>query len=334
MRGGAKRSPEGRRMKRSEVNGGDDSRSGAKGLALGMVLGLSALVAIAAPAVAEPPNYVGDEVCSACHENEISLYSETLHAKVLNETNARTEAMRRGCESCHGPGQAHVAAGGGRGEGGEGWLSFRDDSGESTADRNAACLGCHKGGERLHWQGSPHDSRGAACTSCHNVMRNVSDDNLLAKANVVDTCAQCHILKRSQTFRNAHMPLRQGPLTEGWMDCTSCHNPHGTITPKLIDAHSINDACYSCHADKRGPFLWEHAPVTEDCTNCHDPHGSITGKMLKMPVPQLCQTCHVASRHPSNPYSATDRRAFGRGCLHCHNSIHGSNHPSGTAFTR
>ena len=300
----------------------------------GVGLCLGALLVTAAPARSLPPNYVGDGVCAGCHEDLLPHYSATIHAKVLNETNARTDAMRRGCEACHGPGQAHVEAGGGRGEGGEGWVSFRTDSGESADAQNAVCLGCHKGGEQLYWKGSPHQSRGAPCTSCHDVMRNVSVDNMLSDSNVVETCAQCHLIKRSQTFRNAHMPMRQGPLKEGWMDCTSCHNPHGTVTPKLIAAQSTNDSCYSCHADKRGPFLWEHAPVTENCTNCHDPHGSITANMLKMPVPQLCQTCHVHSRHPSTPYRGTDRRDFGRGCLHCHNSIHGSNHPSGTAFTR
>jgi hypothetical protein len=29
-----------------------------------------------------------------------------------------------------------------------------------------------------------------------------------------------------------------------------------------------------------------------------------------------------------------NNRAFYRGCLNCHNAIHGSNHPSGKALTR
>jgi DmsE family decaheme c-type cytochrome len=242
--------------------------------------------------------------------------------------------MKGGCESCHGPGQAHVDAGGGRGEGGPGWISFRADAGEDVDAQNAACLGCHAGGKHLYWEGSAHDSRGLACTSCHNVMRNVSDDDLLTRSNEVDTCAQCHLIRRSQTYRNAHMPLRQGAMEEGWMTCSSCHQPHGTVTPALIDAHSLNDNCYSCHADKRGPFLFEHAPVTESCANCHEPHGSVTIYMLRMPVERLCQNCHVATRHPSQPHAATAQQDFGRGCLHCHTSIHGSNHPSGAVFTR
>lgn len=278
--------------------------------------------------------YVGEEVCVACHEEQLQHFRETAHAKVLNERNGRTEKMKRGCEACHGPGQAHVEAGGGRGEGGPGFMAFGPVEGGGANAQNAVCLGCHKGSSHLYWEGSPHQSRGAACTSCHTVMRKLSEHALLARENEVETCGQCHLLRRSQTNRNAHMPLRQGALPEGWMSCTSCHDPHGTVTPSLIAATSVNDGCTSCHADKRGPFLWEHAPVTENCVNCHDPHGSVTANMLKLPMPRLCQSCHVASRHPSTPYPPTDRRVFARGCLNCHTNIHGSNHPSGSAFTR
>ena len=72
------------------------------------------------------------------------------------------------------------------------------------------------------------------------------------------------------------------PMLEGKMSCSSCHNPHGSITPALLKEPSLNDTCFTCHAEKRGPFLWEHAPVVESCTNCHDPHGSNHDKMLKL----------------------------------------------------
>ncbi len=308
----------------------------------GAALSAGAAVLLAAAAFAQPSQlaeveasgFVGDEVCTACHEDAVKAYQETIHSKVLTERNARTEAMKGGCEACHGPGAAHVEAGGGRGVGGPGWISFQPGSETDTSTENAVCLGCHAGGKLLYWKGSPHETRGAPCASCHDVMKNVSVDSMLSRSNVVDTCAQCHLIRRSQQYRNAHMPLRQGALVEGWMSCTSCHNPHGTVSPALIAAQSTNDNCYSCHADKRGPFLWEHAPVTENCTNCHDPHGSITANQLRMPVPRLCQTCHIASRHPSTPFAPNDFHVVQRGCLNCHNNIHGSNHPSGAAFTR
>jgi DmsE family decaheme c-type cytochrome len=204
---------------------------------------------------------------------------------------------------------------------------------------NGACLTCHKGGERSYWHGSAHESSDLACTSCHVVMESVSHGNLLASRTEVETCARCHQLQYSRIFSNAHMPLRPGAFevstaSEGKMRCSSCHQPHGTVTESLIRNISVNDQCLTCHAEKRGPFLWEHSPVPENCLNCHDPHGSTRRAMLKMNVPRLCQTCHVSTGHATNPREPTDRFAVGSSCLPCHTQVHGSNHPSGFALTR
>lgn len=271
--------------------------------------------------------YVGSDTCLACHAPLKEAFDQTRHAKVFTEHNARTPLMLRGCEACHGPGKAHVDAGGGRGVGG--LVTFRRETQEAVEKENAICLTCHEKGKRLYWQGSPHEGRDVGCTSCHQVMRRTSEKALLAKATEVDTCAQCHLTRRSQTVRNAHMPLREGKMT-----CSSCHNPHGTITRALLPVDSPNDNCYRCHADKRGPFLWEHFPVAENCINCHDPHGGVREKMLKLSLPRLCHQCHIESRHPTEARLPTNKFVIGRACLQCHANIHGSNHPSGFAFTR
>jgi DmsE family decaheme c-type cytochrome len=161
-------------------------------------------------------------------------------------------------------------------------------------------------------------------------MVDVSERRQLAKATVIDTCAQCHVQRKAQLMRSSHMPLR-----EGKMDCVSCHNPHGTVTPALLKENSVNETCYTCHAEKRGPFLWEHPPVMESCANCHDPHGSNHERMLKVAKPRLCQQCHVEVQHPTTPFTRTSRQfVLGRQCLQCHSTIHGSNHPSGKAYKR
>jgi DmsE family decaheme c-type cytochrome len=106
------------------------------------------------------------------------------------------------------------------------------------------------------------------------------------------------------------------------------------VTRSLIRAVSANDQCLSCHAEKRGPFLWEHPPVVEDCLNCHYPHGSTRRAMLKMNVTRLCQSCHVSTGHATSARLSTDRFAVGTSCLQCHTQVYGSNHPSGFALTR
>lgn len=298
----------------------------------------SAIFAPVASAKDEAPTYVGEAVCMSCHgaldEQLGDRYAETIHAKALTAENATTELMRKGCEACHGPGSAHVAAGGGRGI--EGFEGF---SGDATAAQNQKCLTCHRGGAQRYWQGSAHHTRDLGCISCHTLMRRVSDSALLNHKTQIGTCASCHLIQNARVYRNSHMPLRPGRFQsstadDGKMSCGSCHNPHGAIADHLISAVSTNDSCLSCHAGKRGPFLWEHAPVTENCLNCHDPHGTTRANMLKLGVPRLCQSCHNSRAHPSSPRGSTDRMVIGSGCLQCHPNIHGSNHPSGFVFSR
>ena len=108
----------------------------------------------------------------------------------------------------------------------------------------------------------------------------------------------------------------------------------------MLVSHSVNTVCYTCHAEKRGPFLFEHPPVTENCVNCHDAHGSNHEKMLKTIKPRLCQQCHDPTSHPTRAYAINDPKLIplrfipGRQCVNCHFNIHGSNHPAGHAFTR
>jgi DmsE family decaheme c-type cytochrome len=136
--------------------------------------------------------------------------------------------------------------------------------------------------------------------------------------------------------------LSHHPVREGLMTCSSCHDPHGTGRESGLKAASVNDLCYSCHAEKRGPHLWEHPPVNENCATCHDPHGSNHGKMLKANAPFLCQQCHSNARHPGTLYSGKDtfrgatpsNRLFADGCANCHSRVHGSNHPSGKSLMR
>ena len=65
------------------------------------------------PTPANQPNanageYVGEEKCLECHEDQKG-YRETPHGRAKN---VRTPAAKNTCESCHGPGKAHVDADG------------------------------------------------------------------------------------------------------------------------------------------------------------------------------------------------------------------------------
>lgn len=311
-------------------------------------IGLAVLVLVG-PAIASAQStsgYVGSEACTTCHADASHAYDRTVHARVLNEAVARTERAARGCEACHGPGLTHVQSAG-KGEPHEDWIAFTGDTvgdtgeGGLAADRiereNAVCLSCHDHSRVGLWSGSPHAMNDVGCTTCHSTKNPASRRHLLTAADQTTGCGGCHPAARAQQLRNRHMPVRSGPGGaggEGFMNCSSCHNPHGTVTESLVDANSVNESCYECHAEKRGPFLWEHAPVNESCTNCHVPHGSIRPNMLRVAGPRLCQTCHIQSLHPSQNRGPTDRFSVGQNCQHCHIMVHGSNHPSGNFLTR
>ncbi len=290
-----------------------------------------------APAAAPPPvaaprgtvgkapgaveaTYIGSKVCLGCHSAVAASYATTLMGR-LQRTGKSLE-----CETCHGPGSAHAKAGGGRGVGGI--ISYRaNDLSRTAEENNAICLGCHERGERVYWEGSVHQVRGLACTNCHTIMRAVSAQNQLKTAFQPDTCFQCHKDRRAQMFRSSHMPMREGKVV-----CADCHNPHGSTTEAMLRQDSINDNCYTCHAEKRGPFLFEHAPVRENCLNCHDPHGSINEFSLKMSRPRLCFECHsIGHGETTGPNS---NFTMGRACQNCHQMIHGSNSPAGGALQR
>ena len=282
------------------------------------------------PATASLPNgYMGAEVCKACHEEAFRKFETTKMGRLFLKQ-PRSMQERLACETCHGPGQKHVDAGGGKGAGG--MITFAKNDPTPVERRNATCITCHNRGPHLFWKGSAHEARDVACTSCHKIMEHTGARAQLAKGNEIETCGACHLQKRAQQMRSSHMPLREGKMT-----CTSCHNPHGTVTPSLLKEVSLNNTCYTCHAEKRGPFLWVHAPVNESCANCHDSHGSNHEAMLKVAKPRLCQQCHIETRHPTSPYgrdTGSLKFVMGRSCVSCHAVIHGSNHPSGFAFTR
>jgi DmsE family decaheme c-type cytochrome len=309
---------------------------------IGVPLALSAIGLLPLQgALAIPPEatYVGEKACIKCHDVEAKHFGHTLHAKVFR-LNPKNDVERRVCEACHGPGSLHAQRENNKNR--DYMIGFTREWGTPVEEQNAVCMSCHKGGQRLHWPGSTHDTNRLACSDCHNTMARFSAQGLLRSPSISETCQTCHAQQRAEFRKRSHMPL-----PEGKMSCNDCHSAHGSPTRPLLKADSVNEVCYACHAEKRGPLLWEHAPVRENCLNCHNSHGSNHDKLLVAARPYLCQQCHTSPAAHAGSFYRGDQsaesarrggtqsaRMIGRSCQNCHSQIHGSNHPSGARFQR
>ncbi len=292
----------------------------------------SAAPAASPPAAAAPAySAKGADTCLNCH-NDAGLMAifRTAHARA---TDPRGPFGHGGlqCEACHGPGGAHTKA---RGKQPAGIVDFGAGAKAPVARQNEMCLGCHRTSAATHWGASAHNANDVGCADCHRL--HAAEDPVRTAATQLEICGRCHESERLAVWK----PVRH-PLREDKMLCTSCHAPHGSTAPASLVKNTVTETCTSCHAEFRGPFLWEHQPVTEDCGNCHEPHGSTQPAMLKARAPFLCQQCHQAQGHPSTPQTPAglpggmpSAYLLAGGCLNCHSQVHGSNHPSGRALMR
>jgi DmsE family decaheme c-type cytochrome len=274
----------------------------------------------------------GAEGCLKCHDKGPVL--EVLRTPHAMQADARTPFADHACETCHGPSPEHLVKPPEGEPRAPTAVTFTKGSQNTVAERNAVCLGCHSGGSQMNWTGSPHHLADVACASCHHI--HVRRDEMLEKREQAEVCFTCHLEQRAQS----RLPSRH-PILEGLTACSDCHSAHGGITQHLLAGATVNDTCYTCHAELRGPFLWEHAPAREDCTLCHFSHGSVNPGLLKVRAPFLCQECHMAPYHSSSLYDGSrlgnpipQRELLGRSCMNCHSQVHGSNHPSGVRALR
>lgn len=294
------------------------------GLVLALALGSNAVGArtpkktvdwVKVNATFEGATFVNDaETCRTCHEDYMKAFAGTSHARAFA---ANPPSAMGPCESCHGPRSKHI-------EGPD--ASLKPEKGARS--ESAVCLQCHEGGARMGWKAGAHQSNDVGCTSCHHVMDSRSPGALLITETAAATCYTCHGDAKLEMNKMSHHPVREGRL-----DCASCHNVHGA-NPGLLLKPTQNDTCFVCHTEKRGPYVWEHAPAREDCGTCHTPHGSNNRSLLTAKDPFLCLSCHSYGGHINLPRYNRTSNPYGNGCSNCHTSVHGSNHPSGAKLTR
>jgi DmsE family decaheme c-type cytochrome len=285
---------------------------------------------------AAPPAGWSATDCQSCHDKAAGpAFQKTKHA-----------SSDQSCASCHTGVAEHM-----KGQMGGDKNAPTPSLKTLTARQiNDTCLKCHEKNNQLSYDSSMHSRRNVACTSCHGIHEYASVKAQLKTKTDAEGCYTCHKSARALSMRTSHHPVR-----EGKMGCASCHNPHEGNRPKMLKADSVNELCYTCHTEKRGPFLFEHAPVREDCASCHEPHGSNHKRLLKNKAPNICWNCHltgsghfgsgdnynnekggvpVAPTGAVSGYPTMGSRFVEKSCKNCHVNLHGSNSPQGAFFLR
>jgi predicted CXXCH cytochrome family protein len=126
------------------------------------------------------------------------------------------------------------------------------------------------------------------CTSCHKPHAG-NAKFLLKGGSVEQSCARCH---RVPWKRYTHTILTKA-------NCTVCHEAHQADNKFLLRSGSEPKHCYLCHDDLRKEIKTAahvHKPVGEKCSACHEPHASDYPNQLKMPMDQMCYSCHKKTK--------------------------------------
>ncbi|QMV19893.1 DmsE family decaheme c-type cytochrome [Granulicella sp. 5B5] len=261
-------------------------------------------------------DFVGSETCATCHADVANRFSTNPHSRLALMHNGKGAT----CESCHGPGKAHVDSGG------DITKIFRFSQ-ASAQQIDATCLGCHEGAHP-DFERSPHGKAGLSCTSCHSVHSFASEASLL-KVSQPTLCYTCHTDVKPAFAQPFHHKV-----DEGLMQCSDCHDPHGTFEDKqLKSTPDQNAVCTKCHTETAGPFVYEHPVIkTEGCTTCHSPHGSPNARLLNVSnINTLCLQCHSGTNMGAFPHAVSptgpvhNQAAQYVACTNCHTQIHGSN---------
>lgn len=276
----------------------------------------------------------GADTCLSCHDEDSEFpvmdIFKTAHGNRLDKHAPLAQFQ---CESCHGAAGDHTQKRLAKDKTREPMIAYRQGDGVTADEKNKICGSCHEKTAESHWSGSIHQSNEVSCTDCHQI--HAAKDPVQLKHNQVEVCGTCHQSERLASKRFSSHPLDYGQQ----MGCVDCHSPHGNLNEHSLVGETTNQTCFQCHAEKRGPFVWEHEPASEDCALCHAPHGSNHSAMLRQKAPFLCQNCHSAAGHPSLSQTSSGLGApngnssaflLGRSCANCHAKVHGSNHPSGS----
>ncbi|NBU24204.1 MAG: hypothetical protein EBS39_00990 [Gammaproteobacteria bacterium] len=249
-------------------------------------------------------------MCADCHSTDVRKgYDDA-----TGGYDTRYAEVSVGCESCHGPGSAHIAAmrGGKRGDGAYGLaVAFHERRGVAWAQDPAT-------GNSRRSQPRATDHEMEACARCHSRRSQFAEgwragDRLLDHFLPVTLREGLyHADGQQQDEVFIWGSFRQSKMHQAGVTCSDCHDPH-TQKMRLPG----NATCAQCHAPARYDVVEHHRHETgkagSRCVDCHMPattymvndprrdHG------FKVPRPDLtasigtpnaCGSCHAREGAP------------------------------------
>jgi predicted CXXCH cytochrome family protein len=262
----------------------------------------------------DPLHWTGREqswnfMCASCHSTGLVRgYDAATHRYDTSWTEISV-----GCESCHGPGAAHVAwaQAGARNDDPHRGLSvrLRDRSGGAWRFAESDPRGIAR------WHGPPRQSTAAqaeTCAPCHARVRPLVADPLPGQ-RFLDTHAPL-LLERGEYHADGQIQgevfewgsFAQSRMSRAGVVCADCHDPHrGTLRAEG------NTVCAQCHLPARFDTAehHRHAPGTPgaQCVSCHMPAVLYMGVdrrrdhafsiprpdvAAQIGAPDTCTSCH------------------------------------------
>lgn len=286
-------------------------------------------------------NYVGTDTCLAkCHFHD--KYRKDFEASTMGAQLSSGSGMPLvDCETCHGPGSLALI-----GLTAEKLESDRENGIQTECRydtfidikklppgaKSLMCLKCHTANAtfNLHeWNAGDHAMADVTCIDCHNIHK--GSDLITSPRETKDMCFKCHPERRVEFSLRSHHPVNENKVF-----CTDCHNQHGSMDDGMLREDTVKETCIKCHAEKSGPFVYEHADLNDDCTICHTPHGSPYNSLLVTQETFLCMQCHSGHRTSLAGFAGESKAAFYTRCTDCHTAVHGTDLPSpgGGTFLR
>jgi hypothetical protein len=266
---------------------------------------------------------VGSEECGRCHGAQAATPLSDVHTGFVSTTHAKVGV---GCESCHGPGSAHVASNGDKTK----ILTF-----PGVMDA-AVCAQCHAGVHQ-EWTLSKHDDQiteaagREPCANCHNAQfrvevtekkRPVGDLARFTANKNTASCATCHnphkntgnlddegqeVMLRRAVFTQDTSLVDPGSPPAEYVQlnqvCAQCHNGRGTdpsdgalqrstSRPPMHDSNQFNMLAGISGVDEGNPIRSvAHFNAPGQCSTCHMLDG--TGGHTYTVKLDNCVPCHT-----------------------------------------